>query len=634
MKLIPITFRAIAGMLIVLTFELSYSQQFTEVAVELGVEDSTKLDGIGVHWIDFNGDNLLDLYVVYPGAFLQPYRPVSNRLFMNQLPTTGKFTDVASLVNAGVDTGISKAVGWADFDLNGFIDFFALNAPGILGAPDVPHLLYNNTDGSFTEVGEVKGLRILREGDWSLSFGDPDGDGDLDIYVVNHFWEKNMLLRNDGNVFIDVAEEWGIADHEGGSQTGGIGASWIDFDNDGKLDLFVLNGGWIPNRLYRNDLEVSGRFIDVASEVGIDRPDFFRIAESADWGDFDNDGDLDMFTANFTNDSARSLLYRNDINESGAFVEIGEDVGVGSPGRGVNGAWADYDNDGDLDLYVTYNIQPNRLYRNDLGISGLFVDVAAESNVASDREDRVGAWGDYDNDGDLDLYVTNQRSVIRSSLNLLYRNEQNDLNYLKVRPLSANGSYSRHGSRVYVYKAGTDSLVGMRDAGGGTGFFGSQNQYDAHFGLDGTMAYDIVVRFTTRVNGENIVIDKNVRPELGGLVPIDIGGFIEVRDSVNVIVSVEDEPEAVLPGSTTLYQNYPNPFNAETFISFYLPKSGDLTVTIYNILGEEIAIIHRGYLSAGEQSVKWDASGVSSGIYIYRLKGDNIDISQKMLFLK
>ena len=398
------------------------------------------------------------------------------------------------------------------------------------------------------------------------------------IYIVSHFWDKNILLRNDGDLFIDVAEEWGIADHEGGSQTGGIGASWIDFDNDGKLDLFVLNGGWIPNRLYRNDLEVSGRFIDVASEVGIDRPDFFRIAESADWGD--------------------------------------------------------YDNDGDLDLYVTYNIQPNRLYRNDLGISGLFVDVAAESNVASDREDRVGAWGDYDNDGDLDLYVTNQRSVIRSSLNLLYRNEQNDLNYLKVRPLSANGSYSRHGSRVYVYKAGTDSLVAMRDAGGGTGFFGSQNQYDVHFGLDGTKEYDIVVRFTTRVNGENIVIDKNVRPELGGLVPIEIGGFIEVRDSVNVIVSVEDEPEAVLPGSTTLYQNYPNPFNAETFISFYLPKGGDLTVTIYNILGERVSLVHEGYLPAGEHQISWDASEIASGIYIYRLKDERVNISKKMLLLK
>ena len=340
------------------------------------------------------------------------------------------------------------------------------------------------------------------------------------------------------------------------------------------------------------------------------------------------------FTANFTNDSARSLLYRNDINETGVFVEIGEEVGVGSPGRSVNAAWGDYDNDGDLDLYVTYNIQPNRLYRNDLDISGLFVDVAAESNVASDGEHTAGAWGDYDNDGDLDIYVANQRSVIRSSLNLLYRNEQNDLNYLKVRPLSANGSYNRHGSRVYLYKADTDTLIGMRDAGGGTGFFGSQNQYDAHFGLDGTKAYDIVVRFTTRINGENIVIDKNVRPELGNVIPVDIGGFIEVRDSVNVIVSVEDEPEAVLPGSPILYQNYPNPFNAETLISFYLPKSGDVKITIYNILGERVSLVHEGYLPAGEHQISWDASEIASGIYIYRLKGDDIDISQKMLLLK
>ena len=395
-----------------------------------------------------------------------------------------------------------------------------------------------------------------------------------------------------------------------------------------------MNGATTPNRLYRNDLDISGRFIDVAVEVGIDLTDFYRISESIAWGDYDNDGDFDLFIAHFTNDTTRSLLFRNDVDVTGVFNEVGAEVGVGNPGRSVNGCWADYDNDGDLDLYVTYSVQPNRLYRNDINISGLFVEVADEEGVNSDDLDRACAWGDYDNDGDLDLYVANSQTFIRSSLNLLYRNEQNDLNYLKVRPLSANGSYSRHGSRVYVYKAGTDSLVGMRRISGDLGGFISQSQYDAHFGLDGTKAYDIVVRFTTRVKGENIVIDKNVRPELGGLVPIDIGGFIEVRDTVNVIVSVEDEPLAVLPISPILHQNYPNPFNAETLISFYLPNREDVTVTFYNILGERVSVVHEGYLPAGEHSISWDASEAASGIYIYRLKGDNIDISRKMLLLK
>ena len=344
-----------------------YSQQFVDVAVELGVEDSTKFFGGGAHWIDFNGDNLLDLYVVNPSYFISPFRPNSNRLFMNQLPTMGKFIDVASLVNADVDSGSSGFVTWADFDSDGWIDFYVENGPGFFGAPDVRNMLLQNNEGVFIDIASNMGVDFLRSGYVVYSVGDPDGDGDQDIYIVNHFGDKNILLRNDGDLFIDVAEEWGIEGHESGLPTNGDGAIWGDYDNDGDLDLYVLNGGF-TSRFYRNDLEDIGVFTDRTVELGLEN---LGTAITAAWGDYDNDGDLDLFVANSrkTLESIPNRLYRNDIESDGVFIDVSSELNLADSGRSISGIWGDYDNDGDLDLFVTKLGTVNRLYRNDTNIS-------------------------------------------------------------------------------------------------------------------------------------------------------------------------------------------------------------------------------------------------------------------------
>jgi hypothetical protein len=242
------------------------------------------------------------------------------------------------------------------------------------------------------------------------------------------------------------------------------------------------------------------------------------------------------------------------------------------------------------------------------------------------------AWGDYDNDGDMDLYVGNVWYWDYNSYNLLYRNNQNDQNYLKVRFLSANGSFSRYGSRIYIYREGTDSLVGTREIDGGSGLY-SQNMYDAHFGLDGTQSYDIVIRSTVRVNGENIILDKTIKPELGGVVPIEVGGFIEVRDTVDTYVGVsEGKPQ--IPKTITLYQNYPNPFNRSTTIPFSIHQPGQVQLTIYNVNGQVAMSIDREYPDSGEHTIRWDGRNrrgkvVSSGIYLYRIK---VSISKRKVF--
>ncbi len=235
---------------------------------------------------------------------------------------------------------------------------------------------------------------------------DFDGDGLLDL--VSTTWAPcggMKAFRNDGHGgFADVAEHWGLAE-----QLGGLNLTHADFDNDGDLDLLVLRGGWmleagqVRRSLLRNDLATPARrFTDVTHAAGLAAPAY--PTQAGAWGDYDLDGDLDLYLANEVNGKGEpypSLLFRN--HGDGTFIEVAEAAGVANRRYGKGAAWGDYDGDGDPDLYVS-NIGGNRLYRN--RGDGTFVDVATELKVTGPKERSFATWFfDYDNDGDLDLWV-------------------------------------------------------------------------------------------------------------------------------------------------------------------------------------------------------------------------------------
>ena len=234
---------------------------------------------------------------------------------------------------------------------------------------------------------------------------DFDGDGLLDL--VTSSWDPCDSLkafRNDGHGgFENVTAAWGLE-----PQLGGLNLIQADYDNDGRLDLLVLRGGWLENGRVRNSLlhnelgEGAGRFVDVSRQAGLAEPAY--PTQTAAWADFDGDGDLDVYIGNEASRDGSpypSQLFRN--NGKGAFTDIASPAGVANLRLAKGVAWGDIDNDGDPDLYVS-NKGPNRLYRNNG--DGSFTDIAAEAGVTQPEGWSFATWFfDYNNDGRLDLFV-------------------------------------------------------------------------------------------------------------------------------------------------------------------------------------------------------------------------------------
>jgi FG-GAP-like repeat/ASPIC and UnbV len=256
----------------------------------------------------------------------------------------------------------------------------------------------------FPEVAAAAGVAVRNYAGSAIA-DDFDGDGLLDIFIGS--WEPGGQVRYFRNLgdgrFADRTKEAGL---EGLS--GGVGAVHADFDGDGDLDILVLRGGWLrkegrwPNSLLQND--GSARFTDVTFESGLAEVSY--PTQTAAWADYDRDGDLDLYVGNegAETDPARggypSQLFRND---GGRFTDVAEAAGVQNLRFAKGVAWGDYDNDGWPDLYVSNLQGPNRLYHSNR--DGTFTDVAVEAGVQEPYESFATWFWDFDQDGALDLFV-------------------------------------------------------------------------------------------------------------------------------------------------------------------------------------------------------------------------------------
>jgi hypothetical protein len=423
-------------------------------------------------WADFDGDGDLDLFVGFG-----PDRP--NRLYRN---SDGHFTDVAAEVGVADMEG-TRAVAWGDYNADGHLDLYVGFSGGSTTGPSkIPNKLYRNKGGGgrFTDVTGDLGMVLPLGKSRQVSWIDYDNDGDVDLFVGFRDM-ADVLYRNEGGAFTNVSRFIGLTDS--GAAMGGV---WFDFDLDGDLDLYLANMDGYPNRLYRND---GARFVDVAPKLDLasggraiaSKPGDHSMAGSIrpDLTDFDNDGDLDIF---LTNMNGTDGFYRND--GSGTFVNVAPGLGLAHPGYRGTATWADFDNDGYRDVYVN-----GTLYRND---GTRFSD----STPAVIRENVGGygaLWADYDGDGAMDLSLSSRNHYLIRNLLPPEKARQ----HLKVLVLDAEGRYTRAGTEIRLYQAGTTELLGtgIMDTGSG---YNAQNAMPVHFGMAGRKSVDVEITSMTR----------------------------------------------------------------------------------------------------------------------------------------
>jgi enediyne biosynthesis protein E4 len=468
--------------------------------------------GIGVAFYDYDNDGWLDIFLVN-GTRLEGFpkgQEPTCYLFKNN--RDGSFTDVtqkAGLARSGWGQGV--CIG--DYDNDGFEDLFITyygqNA-----------LYHNNGNGTFTDVTERAGL-LNKKTRWSTgcAFVDYDRDGHLDLFVANYIdldlanaptpesgpclykglmvacgppgliGGKNILYHNNGNgQFTDVSESAGITQANG---TYGLGVLAVDYNNDGWPDIYVANDS-TASCLYQN--QKNGKFVDVGIDVGAalssDGKPQAGMGISA--GDYDRDGNLDLFKTNFSGDT--HSLYRNRGNGNFEDKTFESGLGVNTRYLGWGCGFFDMDNDGWLDIiacngHVYPEVEqltteagyPQRklLYRNLR--NGRFEDISQQGGPAINTPSaaRGCAFGDFDNDGDIDLLV----STINGPPELIRCDSRSGNNWLKVRTIGTKSNRSGIGARLRcTVKSGNGELQMIDEVRSG-GSYLSQSDLRVHFGL-------------------------------------------------------------------------------------------------------------------------------------------------------
>jgi hypothetical protein len=407
---------------------------------------------------DYDGDGDPDLFVGFDGK--------PNRLYRND---KGIFADVAAAAGV-VDSRPTRAAAWGDFDSDGDPDLLL----GFTPSPNSSVLkLYRNTAGTFTDTTSDVGLGVPTGAVRQPAWIDFDADGDLDLFI-GYRDRANAMYRNDAGKFSDVAESIGIADKR---RT--VGAVWFDFDEDGDLDVAVANMDGDANGLFRND---AGTFTDVAAAAGVAWGG--RAPKAAANGtvrvcaaDVDSDGRFDLFAANY----GPLGLFTN--RGKGMFEDRSDAWRIAIDSRYDACAFADFDHDGRLDLYVNGTVTGGASWQDSLfrNTGTEFTDVTPPS-IRRLQADHGVQWADVDGDHDLDLSLTGART---DGTHLVLRNmlpAADAARGLHVRVVDGEGRSTRAGSEVRVYAAGTQRLIGSRLVDSGSGY-DAQSDIPVHVGV-------------------------------------------------------------------------------------------------------------------------------------------------------
>jgi hypothetical protein len=494
-KLLTISLAIFASFTPLLGDDLA-AQTFTNV-FNAGFLGSNQASWAAV-WADFDGDGYID--VITTGHYQTLTRSIT-QLWKNN--GNGTFSDVTDKAGLGSTKGDAHGAAWCDLNNDGYIDLFIAKGTLKTSPASYQELWLNKGDGTFANIAstsDILGIGHRGRGVYCVDF---NLDGNLDLFVTAE-WKQagdggNILYQNDGALsFTDVAPAAGLTREGAKNRT----AEWADFNKDGFIDVFLTN----PCGLFLN--QGDGTFTDVTAASSIDAS---LNSAGAALGDYDNDGDLDIYvTMEWTEDGRNlGILYRN--NGDGTFTDVTTESGILNEFDARGASWGDYDNDGYLDLYIanTNNERrPHRLFRNNS--DGTFTDVALSSGLEAQL---AGAgmdvtFVDYNNDGFLDIFLTNgQGNTIGPYI--LYRNNRNGNSWVKINLEGTRSNRSGIGSKVIITAAGK---VQMREYNGFSHHM-SQNHTPVHFGLGQASVVDsITIQWPSGITQtlKNVPVNRSI----------------------------------------------------------------------------------------------------------------------------
>lgn len=605
---------------------LMAQNDFVDVSFRAGVAHAFHVDlatfGGGVAVLDYNKDGYEDLYVTGGTVDGKLYRNLGDGTFKNEFYRAGGFERTREFYTQGVSA--------ADVDKDGDKDLIITTMYALDGLRTLaPNLLYlNNGDGTFTDATEKWGLEDFRSNSQAATFGDLNADGYPDLFIANYYSNalQGVNLFNENTisnsfhsavdyVFINVNGAYFMeASHIYGMEHDGFGFQGIftDYDNDRDVDLYIANDFGFkntPNRMLRNEFprtKLLDRSLNVAMNYGMNA---MGIASC----DYNFDGWMDYFTTNLST----SLFTVNMGKTDNDFVQRTLSLGLAKQMidhpdyQGIPISWGanffDYDNDADPDLFVangalnpTIRLNPNFFFEND---NGHFTEVSQEKRLDDIQIARGSAVFDYDNDGDLDLFVVNQ--FPRDPSNdlpyprcLMYENksENNGNNWLKISLLGIQSEANGISSRVEVTANGKTQ---MREIDGGSSHL-SQSSTIAHFGVADATEVDITVKW---VGGKTQTLE-NVK--------------------VNQHLTIKESYETSVTTTPSTLKAFPGFFTDEVTFQYDLQESGTFVLDVLDINGNVVDTVIKNIQGNRRGFAQWTVpTTLLRGVYTFRLQTKN-----------
>ncbi|MEL6863966.1 MAG: FG-GAP-like repeat-containing protein [Bacteroidota bacterium] len=555
---------------------------------------------LGGSWADYNKDGFVDLFVAVGSG--------NNKLYKNNGDLT--FSPVSNALST--NGGSSSSAIWGDYNNDGYVDLYVSNNPSPPSSAQTNFLYQNNgpPNFDFTAITNDAPTQAANY-TWSSSWVDYDLDGDLDLHVPeNRHLHKDFFFENQGapnaqgQYFVQQLPSF-ISDEV---ESTGV-ASWIDYDNDCDQDLFLLKSGRShPNgvedhRMYHSNLRENGQ-LEFKRVLGAEMVSHLDLDFQASWGDYDNDGDMDVYLGNF---DGPNYLYRNEGDS--LFTRILTGAVVEDDRTSLGSSWGDFNNDGDLDLFVGSSSGEQSVYYENDGLGNLSPQDAAKIGppLVNASNTQSVASADVNNDGYLDLFLANSAfGPSQLAPDFLYLNNGGDNNYMLLRLEGTASNRSAIGAKVRIKATINGTPVWqMRVVSGSPTGDRAQNSQRIHFGLGDAIFIDtMIIEWPSCQRSVFSFIEANQNCEIieGSSTTCILDGNVSTQQPFSALTS---------------FRIHPNPaLGSSVYIRYELSLSQQLiTFSLLDTQGRLVSSYERP--NTGEAQL--DVGAIPAGLYYLKL---------------